>query len=73
MYELTLDDSAQGVGPRDIIVLSANAAVDLASLLGRQAALAVSLADGSRTQFHGEITQAAMLGSEGGLACSACA
>jgi Rhs element Vgr protein len=58
----------QGVGPRDVIVLSTNASVELASLLGRQAALAVSLADGSRTQFHGEITQAAMLGSEGGLA-----
>jgi uncharacterized protein involved in type VI secretion and phage assembly len=62
------DDSVQGAGARDIIVLSTNAAVDLASLLGRQAALEVSLADGSRTQFHGEITQAAMLGSEGGLA-----
>jgi type VI secretion system VgrG family protein len=62
------DDSVQGVGPRDIIVLSTNASVQLAPLLGRPAALAVSLADGSRTHFHGEITQAAMLGSEGGLA-----
>ena len=51
-----------------MIVLSTNASVELAPLLGRQAALAVSLADGSRAQFRGEITQAAMLGSEGGLA-----
>ena len=64
----TADDSVQGVGPRDVIVLSTNASVELAPLLGRQAALAVSLADGSRAQFRGEITQAAMLGSEGGLA-----
>ena len=45
----TADDSVQGVGPRDVIVLSTNASVELAPLLGRQAALAVSLADGSRT------------------------
>jgi len=32
-----------------VIVLSTNASVELAPLLGRQAALAVSLADGSRT------------------------
>ncbi|NYE59791.1 type VI secretion system VgrG family protein [Duganella sp. 1224] len=62
------DDSVQGVGPRDVIVLSTNASVELAPLLGKQAALAVSLADGTRTHFRGEITQAAMLGSEGGLA-----
>jgi type VI secretion system VgrG family protein len=62
------DDSVQGIGPRDVIVLSTNASVELAPLLGKQAALAVSLADGTRTQFHGEITQVAMLGSEGGLA-----
>jgi uncharacterized protein involved in type VI secretion and phage assembly len=62
------DDSVQGVGPRDVIVLSTKASIELAALLGKQAALAVSLADGTRTQFHGEITQAAMLGSEGGFA-----
>ncbi|MTV40019.1 type VI secretion system Vgr family protein [Duganella radicis] len=62
------EDSVQGVGARDVIVLSTNASVPLAPLLGRTAALEVSLADGSRTQFRGEITQAAMLGSEGGLA-----
>ncbi|TFW13650.1 type VI secretion system Vgr family protein [Duganella callida] len=62
------DDSVQGVGPRDIIVLSTNAHVDLNALLGQPAGLTVSLADGSRTTFNGDITQAAMLGSEGGLA-----
>jgi type VI secretion system VgrG family protein len=62
------DDSVQGVGPLDVIVLSTSALVQLAPLLGKQAALVVSLADGSRTEFRGEITQAAMLGSEGGLA-----
>jgi type VI secretion system VgrG family protein len=62
------DDSVQGVGARDIIVLSTNAHIELAPLLGQQASLAVSLANGSRTAFYGDITQAAMLGSEGGLA-----
>lgn len=62
------DDRVQGVGARDLIVLSTNALIALQPLLGRRASLAVSLADGSRTQFYGEITQAAMLGSEGGLA-----
>jgi uncharacterized protein involved in type VI secretion and phage assembly len=64
----TADDSVQGVGPRDVIVLSTSASVQLAPLLGKQAALSASLADGSRTEFCGEITQAAMLCSEGGLA-----
>lgn len=62
------DDLVQGTGARDIIVLSTNAHIDLAPLLGKSASLEVSLADGSRTTFSGDITQAAMLGSEGGLA-----
>ncbi len=62
------DDVVQGTGARDIIVLSTNAHVELAPLLGKPASLEVSLADGSRTTFSGDITQAAMLGSEGGLA-----
>ena len=62
------DDQVQGLGARDIIVLSTNAHVELAPLLGKPAGLEVSLADGSRTTFSGDITQAAMLGSEGGLA-----
>ena len=46
------DVSVQGLGPRDVIVLSTKASVQLAPLLGRQAALAVSLPRGSRTQFQ---------------------
>ncbi|MQA21681.1 type VI secretion system Vgr family protein [Rugamonas rivuli] len=62
------DDMVQGIGARDIIVLSTNAHLELAQLLGKPASLEVSLVDGSRTTFSGDITQAAMLGSEGGLA-----
>ncbi|NGZ85330.1 type VI secretion system Vgr family protein [Duganella aceris] len=62
------DDGVQEVGARDVIVLSTNAHIALRPLLGQPASLMVSLADGSRTTFHGDITQAAMLGSEGGLA-----
>ncbi len=61
-------DAVQTPGMRDVIVLSTNAYIDGTSLLGQQAAMAVSLADGSRTRFHGEITEVAMLGSEGGFA-----
>ncbi|OFA03683.1 heterokaryon incompatibility protein Het-C [Duganella sp. HH101] len=62
------DDIVQGSGARDIIVLSTDAHIALAPLLGKPASLEVSLVDGSRTTFSGDITQAAMLGSEGGLA-----
>jgi type VI secretion system secreted protein VgrG len=62
------DDLVQGAGARDIIVLSTNAHIALAPLLGQPASLEVSLVDGSRATFSGDITQAAMLGSEGGLA-----
>ncbi|MES3025716.1 MAG: type VI secretion system Vgr family protein [Pseudomonadota bacterium] len=62
------DDAVQGVGGRDVIVVSTSAHVKLAPLLGQPASLKVSLADGSRTIFCGDITEAAMLGSEGGFA-----
>ncbi|CUI03680.1 type VI secretion system Vgr family protein [Massilia antarctica] len=62
------DDALQGIGGRDIIVVSTDAHLDLASLLGQAASLDVTLADGSRSVFAGEISEAAMLGSEGGLA-----
>ena len=62
------DDALQDVGGRDVIVLSTNAHIALAALLGRSAALEVSLADGTRTSFGGYINQAELLGSEGGLA-----
>ncbi|KQV80592.1 rhs element Vgr protein [Massilia sp. Root351] len=62
------DEQLQETGARDVIVLSTSAFVDLRQLVGKAAALEISLADGSRTAFGGEITQAAMLGSEGGMA-----
>ena len=62
------DDSVQGVGGRDVIAVSTDAHIELASLLGQAAALEVSLADGTRTTFAGDISAVAMLGSEGGLA-----
>jgi len=64
----TAADTLQDTGARDIIVLSTNADIALSTLLGRQAALAVSLADGQRTTFSGDITSVAMLGSNGGFA-----
>ncbi|CDG83773.1 type VI secretion system Vgr family protein [Janthinobacterium agaricidamnosum] len=61
------DEQVHGIGARDIIALSTSARIKLASLLGKQATLHISLADGTRTQFSGWIRQAAMLGSHGGL------
>jgi type VI secretion system secreted protein VgrG len=62
------DDEVHGIGGRDVIVLSTDAHLRLEPLLGQCAALEVSLADGSRISFGGDITQIAMLGSEGGFA-----
>ncbi len=62
------DERLQELGARDIIALSTSAHVALASLLGQSASLHISLADGTRTQFSGYISAAAMLGSNGGLA-----
>lgn len=61
------DERVQGTGVRDVIVLSTNTGFDLASLLGQSAILEVSLADGSRASFSGDITRVTMLGSDGGL------
>ncbi|MES2318387.1 MAG: type VI secretion system Vgr family protein [Pseudomonadota bacterium] len=62
------DDEVQCIGGRDIIVLSTDAHIALEPLLGQAASLEVSLADGTRTTFEGDINEVAMLGSEGGLA-----
>ncbi|WP_426071660.1 type VI secretion system Vgr family protein [Janthinobacterium sp. DSP2-3-3] len=62
------DEALQTIGAREIIALSTSAHVALASLLGQPASLHISLADGTRTQFSGYISAAAMLGSNGGLA-----
>ncbi|QYF93067.1 phage late control D family protein [Massilia sp. PAMC28688] len=62
------DDAVQGIGGRDVIVVSTDAHIALVPLLGQPASLEVSLADGTRTSFAGDISEVAMLGSEGGLA-----
>ncbi|MCC2957145.1 type VI secretion system tip protein VgrG [Massilia sp. IC2-477] len=62
------DDGVQQVGTRDVIALSTDAYLELESLLGLPAALEIALADGTRERFAGEICEAAMLGSDGGLA-----
>jgi Rhs element Vgr protein len=62
------DDTLQSVGARDLILLSTDAELDLEPLLGQPAALETSLADGTRARFSGLVSEAAMLGSFGGLA-----
>jgi Rhs element Vgr protein len=62
------EDAVDEVGVRDVIALSASVFLDPSSMLGQPAALEVSLADGSRTTFAGDISEAAMLGSDGGFA-----
>ena len=61
-------DAVQELGARDVIVLSTSIHVALETLLGQQVSLSVSLADGTRTSFDGEISEVAMLGSDGGFA-----
>ena len=62
------DDAVQGIGGRDVIVVSTSAHISLAPLLGQPASFDVSLVDGTRTRFDGNISEVAMLGSDGGLA-----
>ncbi len=62
------DEAVQEVGARDVIALSTEASLELDALLGQPAALEICLADGARERFAGEISEAAMLGSDGGLA-----
>lgn len=65
---LAADEAIDEVGVRDVIALSTSALLDPASVLGRPASLELSLADGSRTSFTGEVGEAARLGSDGGFA-----
>ncbi|MEW6762118.1 MAG: type VI secretion system tip protein VgrG [Pseudomonadota bacterium] len=60
-------DGVQEVGYRDVIVLSTSTHLAPDELLGQPATFAISLADGSRDHFSGEINEVAMLGSDGGL------
>lgn len=52
----------------EVIALSTSAHLDTESLLGAPAVLEISLADGTRDAFNGEISAIAVLGSDGGLA-----
>ncbi|HEY4317356.1 MAG TPA: type VI secretion system Vgr family protein [Herbaspirillum sp.] len=61
-------ESLHAISVRDVIVLSLDAAIELKSLIGGAATLHITLADGSRTAFGGLVSEAAMLGSEGGFA-----
>ena len=62
------DEQLQMVGSRDVIALSTNAHIVLGALLGRPATLKISLANRTRANFHGFITEIDLLGSNGGLA-----
>ena len=44
------DEGLQTIGQRDLLLLSTDAHLDLSTLLGKQAALQVSLADSTRTR-----------------------
>jgi type VI secretion system secreted protein VgrG len=61
-------DGLHQVGARDILLLSTDAHIELKRLTGRRATLFITLADGSRASFSGLVSQAALLGSEGGFA-----
>lgn len=62
------DEAVQEVGTRDVIALSTDACLELDALLGQPAVFEICLADGTRERFAGEICEAAMLGTDGGLA-----
>ena len=61
------DEGLQAIGAHDIIALSTDALIQWAPLLGKAATLEISLADGTRAYFSGLVSEAAMLGSVGGL------
>jgi type VI secretion system secreted protein VgrG len=60
-------EEVQGVNARDVIVLSTDSEFSLNTLLGQQASLLISLANGTRTTFTGLVSEVAMLGSTGSL------
>jgi type VI secretion system secreted protein VgrG len=60
-------EALQAVDARDVIVVSGNGELAVNELLGRQANLEISLANGTRTTFTGLVSEAAMLGSTGSL------
>jgi type VI secretion system secreted protein VgrG len=63
-----VDEQLLGVGGMDVIALSTRSRIAHASLLGQEACLAISLADGTRTRRSGFVSKISSLGSDGGLA-----
>lgn len=61
-------DALNESGVREVIALSASIDLPPGELQGQAATLQVSLADGTRASFAGEISAAAQLGSDGGFA-----
>ncbi|MET0856451.1 MAG: contractile injection system protein, VgrG/Pvc8 family, partial [Telluria sp.] len=62
------DEQLLGVGSIDVIALSTRSKMAHASLLGQEACLEISLADGTRATRSGYVSKIASLGSDGGLA-----
>ncbi|SFD73124.1 type VI secretion system Vgr family protein [Massilia yuzhufengensis] len=62
------DEALNELSVRDVIVLSTSIHVEFEKLLGRPARMEISLADGTRACFQGEVSEVAMLGSDGGFA-----
>jgi type VI secretion system secreted protein VgrG len=52
----------------EVFALASDAHIELKTLLGQPALIELELADGSTRPWHGHITQAALVGSDGGLA-----
>ncbi len=61
------DEQLLGVGGIDVIALSTRSKFAHASLLGKEACLEISLADGTRARRSGYVSKIASLGSDGGL------
>jgi type VI secretion system secreted protein VgrG len=61
------DEQLMGIGGFDVIALSTRSKIAHASLLGQEACMQVSLADGTRARRSGYVSKIASLGSDGGL------
>ncbi|MDB5934866.1 MAG: rhs element Vgr family protein, partial [Massilia sp.] len=61
------DEQLLGVGGLDVIALSTRAKIAHPALLGQEACLRISLADGTRAGLSGFISKVATLGSDGAL------
>lgn len=62
------EDTLLDIPVFDVIALSTNAYLKADPLLGQQASLQITLADGKRESIGGEICALSVLGSDGGLA-----